>query len=217
MSGTETNNKKITLIHKLAYGSGNMLGSGALAISGAWLLYFYTTFCNMSVVKATLIFSIATYLDVILNPLMGFITDSFYRTKLGRKFGRRRFFILTGIPLMLLYPMLWVKNMNFFYYLTTYILFEFVSGASTQPQSAVNAIAGVLLVGVGGLAIIGIVFSCRMKLNHKTHKIVIDELDRVHAGGRKEDVSEETRSVIEKLTGISYDKCFGNNNIGYKE
>ena len=241
----------------------------------------------MSVVKATLIFSIATYLDVILNPLMCFITDSFYRTKLRRKFGRRRFFILTGIPLMLLYPMLWVKNMNFFYYLTTYILFEFVytgvtycvimivsltflswtaytfmadvdevvtnrrregvyagamtmagklmrasvvfilgqvlaafgfvSGASTQPQSAVNAIAGVLLIGVGGLAIIGIVFSCRMKLNHKTHKIVIDELDRVHAGGRKEDVSEETRNVIEKLTGISYDKCFGNNNIGYKE
>jgi oligogalacturonide transporter len=186
MSGTVTKNKKVTLIHKLAYGSGNMLGSGALAISGAWLLYFYTTFCNMSVVKATLIFSIATYLDVILNSLMGFITDSFYRTKLGRKFGRRRFFILTGIPLMLLYPMLWVKNMNFFYYLTTYILFEFV-------------------------------YTSRMKLNHKTHKIVIDELDRVHAGGRKEDVSEETRNVIEKLTGISYDKCFGNNNIGYKE
>ena len=123
MSG---NNKKISLIHKLAYGSGNMLGSGALAISGAWLLYSYTTFCNMSVVKATLIFFIATYLDVILNPLMGFITDSFYRTKLGRKYGRRRFFIMIGIPLMLLYPMLWVKNMNFFYYLTTYILFEFV-------------------------------------------------------------------------------------------
>lgn len=81
----------------------NMLGSEALAISGAWLLYFYTTFCNMSVVKVTLIFSIATYLDGILNPLMGFITDSFYRTKLERKFGRRRFFILTGITLMLLY------------------------------------------------------------------------------------------------------------------
>ena len=88
MSG---NNKKISLIHKLAYGSGNMLGSGALAISGAWLLYFYTTFCNMSVVKATLIFFIATYLDVILNPLMGFITDSFYRTKLGRKWQEKIF------------------------------------------------------------------------------------------------------------------------------
>ncbi len=70
----------------------------------------------MSVVKATLIFSIATYLDVILNPLIGFITDSFYRTKLGRKFGRRRFFILTGIPLMLLYPMLGKDSpLPFFY------------------------------------------------------------------------------------------------------
>ena len=38
-----------------------------------------------------------------------------------------------------------------------------------------------------------------------------------YTGGRKGDVSEETRNVIEKLTGISYDKCFGNNNIVYKE
>lgn len=67
----------------------------------------------MSVVKATLIFSIATYLDVILNPLIGFITDSFYRTKLGRKLGRRRFFILGQVLAE----------------------FGFVSGASTQPQS----------------------------------------------------------------------------------
>ena len=121
----------------------------------------------MSVVKATLIFSIATYLDVILNPLMCFITDSFYRTKLGRKFGRRRFFILTGIPLMLLHRNAW--------------------------QGFTTAI---------------LLYRCN---------IVIDELDRVHACGRKEDFSEETRNVIEKLTGISYDKCFGNNNIGYKE
>lgn len=37
-----------------------------------------------------------------------------------------------------------------------------------------------------------------------------------YTGGRKGDVSEETRNVIEKLTGISYDKCFGNNNIGIR-
>ena len=76
-----------------------------------------------------------------------------YRTKLGRKFGRRRFFILTGIPLMLLHRNAW--------------------------QGFTTAI---------------LLYRC---------KIVIDELDRVHAGGRKEDVSEETRNVIEKLTGIS--------------
>lgn len=119
-------NRKITPITRFAYGTGNLLGSGALAISGSWLLYFYTTFCNMPIAQATLIFSLATYLDVIMNPLMGFISDSFYKTKLGRKFGRRRFFIMIGIPLMCLYPLLWVKNMNFWYYLCTYIMFEIV-------------------------------------------------------------------------------------------
>ncbi|QKV16399.1 hypothetical protein HPE43_25265 [Escherichia coli] len=63
--------------------------------------------------QATVIFSIATYLDVILNPLMGFITDNFYQTKLGRRFGRRRFFILIAIPCMIIYPLLWVNGMSF--------------------------------------------------------------------------------------------------------
>ena len=35
---------------------------------------------------------------------MGYISDNFYNTRLGRRFGRRRFFILLGIPLVLLYP-----------------------------------------------------------------------------------------------------------------
>ena len=34
--------RPILLRHQLAYGGGNLLGSGALAISGASLLYFYT-------------------------------------------------------------------------------------------------------------------------------------------------------------------------------
>lgn len=492
--------RKITPITRFAYGTGNLLGSGALAISGSWLLYFYTTFCHLPIAQATLIFSLATYLDVILNPLMGFISDSFYKTKLGRKFGRRRFFILTGIPLMCLYPLLWVKNMNFLYYLSTYILFELVytsvmipyntlpvemtsdfdqrtylagskamfgkianflgaalpgffisiygqdsptpffytgltygailvismlllyfnswerpydqvedesvaniwegfkklfvdilstlrirtfrdhlgmylfgfgaewlftatftyfvvynlgrpstfvsemnslssilqlistaifvgivakkgfrkpfiwalsivicailgyvavavfnlphmtgviiaivivfglgtggvyyipwtsytfmadvdevvtnrrregiyagamtmagklirasivsilgftlaafgfeSGATTQPQSACNAIIGVMLIGCCGLAVLGIICSIKMKLTHETHKIVIDELERIHNGGRMADVDPEVKKVLEQLTGIPYERCFGNNNIGYKD
>lgn len=491
---------KITLLTRLAYGSGNLLGSGALGISGTWLLFFYTTFCGLPVVQAALIFSISTYLDVILNPLMGFITDSFYNTGLGRKFGRRRFFIMLGIPLMLIYPALWITGMNFFYYLITYISFEitytmvmipyetlavemttsfdertyltgfkamfgkvanfiaaalpgifftllgknspysflatgavycaimlialtflyfnswerpytevasehvenlwegfkklfidifstlrlktfrahlgmylfgfgsewlftatftyfivfvlqrpstlvselnslssilqlastaifivicakkgftrpfsfalgivitavisyiviyffhiphltwlvvavtavfgigtggvyyipwtvytfmadvdevvtnrrregiysgamtmagklirativfilgvvlsafgFKEGANVQPQSAVNAIVGVLIIGVIGLALLGQFFSSRMKLDHKTHKIILDELDRIHAGGSKADVTPETKQVIEELTGFKYEQCFGNNNVGYQE
>lgn len=497
MSNTK---RKITLMTRIGYGSTSLVGSGPLGVSGAWLLFFYTTFCNLSIVQATAIFSLSTYLDVITNPIMGFITDNFYQTKLGRKFGRRRFFILLGIPLMLLYPMLWVSNMGFLYYLTTYILFEiaytsimipyetlpaemtndfnkrtslvgfktlfgnianflaasipgvffaiygqntplpffltgvsfciimmislillyfnsweksfkevkqekieslfkslkklfvdilstfrvktfrihlgmyifgfgsqwlfaavftyfivfvlkrpsafvasmnslssiiqlvattvfialclkkgfkrpniaalcvsiatvlayigiyilhmgnltylvvgitilfgfaqggiwyipwtvyvfladvdevvtgrrrdgiyagamtmagklirasivfvlgmalsmngFVKGAHTQPDSAVNAIIGVMAIGVCGMALLAIIFSKKLKLDHKSHKILIEELNRIKNGGRKEDVTAQTKQVIEELTGFKYENCFGNNSVGYKE
>lgn len=118
--------KKITWFTQFSYGTGNLVGSGPLALSGAWLLFFYTNFCGLSIVQASTIFAVATYLDVLLNPIMGFITDNFYKTKIGRKLGRRRFFILMGIPLMLCYPLLWVTGRSFEYYFATYILFEMI-------------------------------------------------------------------------------------------
>lgn len=116
--------RKITFLTRLAYGSGNLIGSGALAISGAWLLYFYTTFCNLPVAKAASIFSICTILQGFFNPLMGIITDGFYANKLGKRFGRRRFFILLGIPLTLIYPLLWIVGQSYWYYLSLYILYQ---------------------------------------------------------------------------------------------
>ncbi len=46
----------------------------------------------MSVVKATLIFSIATYLDVILNPLMGFVSGASTQPQSPRRWQKRRCF-----------------------------------------------------------------------------------------------------------------------------
>ncbi|MBP1962972.1 MFS transporter [Paenibacillus aceris] len=131
--------KKIGLRHSLAYGGGNFLGSGALAVSGAWLLYFYTTFCGLSIVQAASIFSIATFVDAISNPIMGFISDNFHKTKIGRKFGRRRFFIMLGIPLMLVYPMLWIHGFGYWYYLVTYLLFELIYTAVMIPYESLAA------------------------------------------------------------------------------
>lgn len=131
--------RQITLRHTLGYGSANLLGSGALAISGAWLIYFYTTFCGLSVVEAAAIFSVASVLDAISNPIMGFITDNFYNTRLGRRFGRRRFFILLGIPLVLLYPLMWVQGFGFWYYLGMYALFELVYTSIMVPYETLAA------------------------------------------------------------------------------
>ncbi|GGI10902.1 hypothetical protein GCM10007380_05130 [Gottfriedia solisilvae] len=118
--------KKIHLGHQLAYGSGNLLGSGALAVSGAWLLYFYTTFTDLTMVQAASIFSIGSIVDAISNPIMGHISDNFHHTKLGKRFGRRRFFIMIAIPLMIVYPLMWMDGFGYWYYLGTYILFELI-------------------------------------------------------------------------------------------
>lgn len=125
--------RRVTVGHQLAYGGGNLLGSGALAIAAAWLLYFYTTFCGLTLLEASFIFSVASVIDAISNPVMGYLTDNFGKTWLGKRFGRRRFFLLIGAPLMMFYPLLWVEGFGFWYYLTTYVLFELIYTSVMVP------------------------------------------------------------------------------------
>lgn len=124
--------RKITKMTQFAYGCANLLGSGPLAITSAWLLIYLTTVCQMDPVAASTVVGLPTLFDVILNPVMGFITDNFYKTAIGRKFGRRRFFILLGIPLMLVYPLMWLPTAswapvpNMLYHLFTFLAFELI-------------------------------------------------------------------------------------------
>ncbi|WP_061795733.1 MFS transporter [Serratia ficaria] len=118
--------RKIGLLNYLAYGSGDFLGAGTTALTAAWLLYFYTTFCGLSPIEATSIFALARLLDALISPLMGYLTDNFGATRLGRLFGRRKFFILLGIPMVFSYSLMWVGDMGYGYYLLTYLLFDVV-------------------------------------------------------------------------------------------
>src|SRR5471030_635075 len=118
--------RTIRLHNYLAYGSGDFLGAGTTALTSAWLLYFYTTFCGLTAIEATFIFFSARVLDAVLSPLMGFLTDNFGNTWLGRHFGRRKFFILLGIPCVFSYSLMWMGHMQFWYYLATYLLFDTV-------------------------------------------------------------------------------------------
>jgi oligogalacturonide transporter len=118
--------RKIGLVNYLAYGSGDFLGAGTTALTAAWLLYFYTTFCGLTPIEATFIFAMARVLDAVVSPLMGFLTDNFGTTWLGKRFGRRKFFILLGIPLVFSYSFMWVGEMSYWYYLVTYLIFDVV-------------------------------------------------------------------------------------------
>ncbi|WP_371732167.1 MFS transporter [Erwinia sp. QL-Z3] len=130
--GTMMIRKPGTLTY-LAYGSGDFLGAGTMALTSAWLLYFYTTFCGLSPIEATSIFAMARVLDAVVSPLMGYLTDHFGSTWLGKRFGRRKFFILTGIPLVFTYSLMWVGDMTYVYYLLTYLVFEVVYTSILVP------------------------------------------------------------------------------------
>jgi len=125
--------KKITVGVGLGYGLIDAMGGGAFTIIGAFLLFFYTTFAGLSPLQAASIIGIARLVDAVVSLSIGSITDNFYKTKLGKIFGRRRFFLLIGSPLMAVYAMLWVTGRGYWYYLISYLLFEMIAAMVLIP------------------------------------------------------------------------------------
>ncbi|BCZ46766.1 MFS transporter [Clostridium gelidum] len=147
-------NEKIKLRNILGYSSINFLGSGAQGLMSAWLLLFYTTVCGLDVVKASSIFVIARIIDAVGNPLLGFISDSFGQTKLGRKFGRRKPFIALGIVgIAIIFPCLWIAGHSFVYYFAVNMIYEisytliFVPGTTLPAEMTQNAAEKAKLIG----------------------------------------------------------------------
>lgn len=125
--------------HYLAYGSNDFLGAGAMSVISGWILFFYTTFCGLTAGEAAAIFAIARLFDAVASPLIGYISDHFHRTALGRRFGRRRFFILLAVPLLPSFALMWIDGMSFWYYLVTYVFFEVVYAMELIPYETLAA------------------------------------------------------------------------------
>jgi len=125
--------------HLVAYGSNDFLGAGAMSIITAWILFFYTTYCGLTAAEAGLIFVAARLLDAFFSPVIGYVSDHFHHTRLGRKFGRRRFFILLAVPLLPSFALMWVDGHGFWYYLVTYVFFELVYAMEIIPYETLAA------------------------------------------------------------------------------
>lgn len=125
--------RKITVPIGIGYGLTDLMGGGAFTIIGAWLLFFYTTYCGLTPVQAASIVAIARIVDAIASLFIGSVTDNFFKNSLGKRFGRRRFFLLAGAPLMAVYAMLWVTGMSYWYYLGCYLAFEIVAAMVLIP------------------------------------------------------------------------------------
>jgi len=108
------------------WGSGDLLGAGAQAVVTGWLLYFFTTFCDLSAAEAGLILGLPRLLEAITCPLIGYVSDNLRHTWIGRRVGRRKIFLIATIPLLPSFALIFVAGHSFTYYLLTFIFFEFV-------------------------------------------------------------------------------------------
>ncbi|MBS1167376.1 MAG: transporter [Proteobacteria bacterium] len=122
-----------------AWGSGDMLGAGAMAVISGWLFYFYTTFCNLSAGEAGLILGIPRLVDAVSCPLIGYFSDNLRHTWIGRRIGRRKIFLLIAIPLLPSFALMFVTGHGFAYYLTTFIFFEVVYASVLIPWETLAA------------------------------------------------------------------------------
>ena len=131
--------RQVRLGNYIAYGSNDFLGAGAMSIITAWIIFFYTTYCGLTAAEAGIIFVAARLLDAFFSPVIGYISDYFHHTWLGKKFGRRRFFILLSIPLLPSFTLMWVEGHSFWYYLITYCFFELVYAMEIIPYETLAA------------------------------------------------------------------------------
>lgn len=84
----------------IGYGMTDLFSSGAFAIIAAWLMYFFTNFSGLTPIQAGSILFIAKIIDTVVSPCVGYLTDNIGNTRLGKRFGRRRIFLLLGAVLV---------------------------------------------------------------------------------------------------------------------
>lgn len=139
MTAAAAAGRKPTWLNYWAWGSGDMLGAGAMAVISGWLFYFYTKFCGLSATEAGLILGIPRLVDAISCPLIGYISDNLRHTWIGKRVGRRKVFLLIAIPLLPSFALMWVTGQSFWYYLLTFIFFEVVYASVLIPWETLAA------------------------------------------------------------------------------
>ncbi|MFP4011092.1 MAG: MFS transporter [Spirochaetaceae bacterium] len=91
------------------------------------------------------------------------------------------------------------------------VVLELIGFVSNQPQTpeTVERLRAFFVFGPVALIVAGILVATAFPILPETHRIIRAEIERLRAGGRKEDVDEKTRDVCETVTGLSYGELYG--------
>lgn len=128
--------KKINTRRGLQYGMIDLMGGGWNNIVSG-VIFAFVMSQGISPAFAGAITGIGRIIDALFTLFFGSITDNFYRTKLGQKFGRRHFFIFVGgVGFAIVFPLFWVNSTSWLYYLWIYILVELLIAMILIPWEA---------------------------------------------------------------------------------
>ena len=126
--------KPITIVRSMGYGVVDLMGGGWNTIVGGLMLFFFTNYGNITALQGASILAIARIVDAVVSLLVGPLTDNFFRTRLGRRFGRRHFFLMIGAPMVLVFfPLLWIAERGYWYYLIVYLIIEIIMAIILIP------------------------------------------------------------------------------------
>ncbi|MCX6078461.1 MAG: MFS transporter [Chloroflexi bacterium] len=137
----EINSEKLGFWQKISYGVGDFYGGGAGTLISFFYLVFLTDVVRISPGLAGTVILISKIYDSVTDPFEGVISDR-TRTKLGR----RRPYLLAGIPLVFLsfvalfYPVNYEsETIRFAFVIATYLFFSTVVSIVTLNYSALQA------------------------------------------------------------------------------
>jgi len=131
--------RELKLINKLGYAC-YQLSLVTDTLVNAWQMYFYTTFCNISIAMVTAILAASKIISAFLTPVLGSISDNLYKTKFGRKFGRRKSLLLVAIPVKVItFPLYWIPHMPPAYYYALFIITAFINPIAIVSQGTFAA------------------------------------------------------------------------------
>jgi oligogalacturonide transporter len=88
----------------------------------------------------------------------------------------------------------------------------FVPKADVQSHGAMLTVVVVMALGTWAMLGMGVVISRRFRLSRATHGVLMAEIEHLRAGHR-EPISPESRTIVEDLSGWSYDLLWGNNEV----
>lgn len=125
--------KPIDTKRGVCYGMLDLMGGGWNNIVSGVIFAYLTLAQGFDPALAGSIAAAGRIIDCIWNMIFGPITDNFFKTGLGRRFGRRHFFMFVGLILFAcVFPLFWINVRDasgapsFTYYLCVYVAMEVI-------------------------------------------------------------------------------------------